>query len=54
MPIMMVEIMMAMKLVGASRWAVVAEVGVFISFQWWFLLQIGPQQSPNPHHVLLS
>jgi hypothetical protein len=51
---MMVEIMMAMKLADANHWAVVAGTGVFISFQWWFLLQIGLQQSPTPHHVLLS
>jgi len=51
---MMVEIMMVMKHVVASHWEVVAEMGVFISFQWWFLLQIGLQQSPIPHHVLLS
>lgn len=46
--------MMAMKLVDANHWAVVAGTGVFISFLWWFLLQIGLQQSPIPHHVLLS
>jgi hypothetical protein len=40
---MMVEIMMAMKLVGVSPWEVVAGMGVFTSFQWWFLLQIDPQ-----------
>lgn len=46
--------MMAMKLVDANHWAVEAEMVVFISFQWWFLLQIGLQQSPIPHHALLS
>jgi hypothetical protein len=51
---MMVEIMTAMKHVVVNHWAVVAGMGVFTSFQWWFLLQIDPQQSPIPPHALLS